>query len=117
MKAMLMWDAVESEVEPEFPRNATPNQEKVYEEKVSISCSLYFKASVDDSIFPRIMTLIKSGLFFHYLEKTFQFRLSNLRKDLETVKMHETEKLKEYIDRVTLIVNQMAEMRLMKVVL
>ncbi|XP_052206843.1 uncharacterized protein LOC127811178 [Diospyros lotus] len=115
LRGLLLWEAVESDFETVEPQNPTLNQLKVYEEKVSrkyraLSC---LHSAVNETIFIRIMACKTAKevwdqlkLEFQGNEKTKQMQIFNLRKEFELLRMKETENVKEYIDRVIKVVNQ-----------
>ncbi|KAH6770772.1 hypothetical protein C2S52_015575, partial [Perilla frutescens var. hirtella] len=115
LKGLLLWEAVETEMETNLPNNPTINQLKVYEEKVSrkFRALSTLHAAVDETIFTRIMDCgsakevwDKLQTEFQGNEKTKKMQVFNLRKEFELLKMKETENIKEYIDKVMKVVNQ-----------
>ena len=112
-----LWDLVENGYEePESVATLSSTQrEALRENKKKDAKALFFiQQAITESLFPRIMRVSKSKEAWSVLQEEFQgsakvraIKLQNLRRELENMKMLESESLKEYFSRVTEIVNQM----------
>ena len=74
----------------------------------------FLQQGVADIIFPRIIDATNTKEAWEILEKEFQgdskvisIKLQSLRRELENLKMKESENMKNYFSRVMGIVNQM----------
>ncbi|EPS64867.1 hypothetical protein M569_09912, partial [Genlisea aurea] len=71
-------------------------------------------STVDETIFSQIMMCETAKQVWKKLksdyrgtDKTKQMRLLNLRKQFDSLRMSETEGIKDYVDRMSTLVNQM----------
>ncbi|XP_017970361.1 PREDICTED: uncharacterized protein LOC18608379 [Theobroma cacao] len=120
MKAYLgafgLWDVVETGGEPPaLPANPTIAQINQHNEEVAkpYKALSYIHSAVTDAIFTRIMTCEtpkeawdKLKEEFQGSERTRQRQILNLMREFEVLKMKDNEPVKEYIDKLVLIVNQ-----------
>ncbi|KAL0298902.1 UNVERIFIED_CONTAM: hypothetical protein Sradi_6550000 [Sesamum radiatum] len=115
LRDLLLWEAVESDVEVEMLENPTLNHLKVYEEKISRKYRALsnLHAAVDETIFTRIMACKTAKQVWDKLKTKFQgsketkqMHIFNLRKKFKLLKMKEMENVKEYINRVMKVVNR-----------
>ncbi|XP_026420250.1 uncharacterized protein LOC113316247 [Papaver somniferum] len=111
-----LWDVVESGVT--ITETATMNveqQKKLKNMKLNDHKALYtIQMAVDDIIFPRIMGATKAKEAWDLLKNEFQgnekvrsVKLQSLRRDLENIKMKDSEVAKDYYSRIMEIANQM----------
>ncbi|KAH0696223.1 hypothetical protein KY285_013055 [Solanum tuberosum] len=113
---VLDYGSVEEDSAPEPLRaNPTLQQIKSHEEEIAKGPKAlsFIHAAVSDSIFTRIMTCESTKEAWDMLKQEFQgsdrtrqMQIFNLRKEFEMLKMKEIEKVKDYIDRIMKIVNQ-----------
>ncbi|KAL8121729.1 hypothetical protein AgCh_018464 [Apium graveolens] len=116
LKAMSLWEAIESDVEPTLlPQNPTIVQIKKRDEEVAreakaLSC---LHSAVSEEIFTTIMscdtpkeawTKIKEE--FEGNQQTKLMQILNLKREFEMMRMKNNEGVKEYGSRLMSIVNQ-----------
>lgn len=116
LKGLGLWKYVEEDSAPEPLRaNPTLQQIRSHEEEITKGPKAlsFIHAAVSDSIFTRIMTCESAKEAWDMLKQEFQgsdrtrqMQILNLRKEFEMLRMKETEKVKDYIDRIMKIVNQ-----------
>ncbi|KAH0636428.1 hypothetical protein KY290_036873 [Solanum tuberosum] len=105
----------EEDSAPESLR-ANPTLQKVrsHEEEITKGPKAlsFIHTVVSDSIFTRIMTCESAKKVWDMLKQEFQgsdgtrqMQILNLRKEFEMLRMKETEKVKDYIDRIMKIIN------------
>ncbi|XP_052181855.1 uncharacterized protein LOC127794644 [Diospyros lotus] len=116
LKAYDLWEVVETGRDPPpLPDNPTIAQVKHHSEQVAkkfkaLSC---IHQAVSEIIFTRIMTCETAKEAWEKLKEEFQgtdknrqMQLLNLRREFETLKMKDSESVKEYMNRVVKVVNQ-----------
>ncbi|XP_017981023.1 PREDICTED: uncharacterized protein LOC18592991 [Theobroma cacao] len=120
MKAYLegynLWNAVEQDVEPQIPReNAPAAQGKQYEEEIAKKCKAlsFIQSAVPKDIFSRIMECettkaVWTKLHEEFVEtsRTRHMQAQNLRRHFDLMRMKENQLVKEYIDQLLKLVNQ-----------
>ncbi|KAF2320261.1 hypothetical protein GH714_026492 [Hevea brasiliensis] len=104
-----VWQYVEeNRVPPPLRQNPTLNQIRQHEDEVAKAPKAlsYIHAAVSDSVFTRIMACesaheawMKLKTEFQGSDKTRQMQVFNLRKEFELLRMKDTDKVKEYVDR------------------
>ena len=74
LKGLLLWEAVETDMETSQPENPTLNQLKIYEERLSrkFRALSILHAAVDETIFTRIMTCESAKQVWDKLKIEFQ---------------------------------------------
>ncbi|XP_026455891.1 uncharacterized protein LOC113356871 [Papaver somniferum] len=112
-----LWDVFESGVTTMTETTATTpeQQKKLKNMKLNDHKALYtIQMAIDDTIFPRIMGATTAKEAWILLKNEFQgnekvrtVKLQSLRRDLENIKMKDSETSKYYYSRVKEIVNQM----------
>ncbi|XP_022867940.1 uncharacterized protein LOC111387601 [Olea europaea var. sylvestris] len=116
LKAYDLWEITETGSNPPPLRaNPTIAQLKQHSEEVAkkfkaLSC---IQSVVSDAIFTRIMTCEIAKDAWDKLQEEFrgnarirQMQVLNLRREYETLKMKDSESIKEYSDRLMKVVNQ-----------
>ncbi|XP_052197215.1 uncharacterized protein LOC127804394 [Diospyros lotus] len=116
LKAYDLWEVVETGRDPPpLPDNPTIAQVKHHSEQVAkkfkaLSC---IHQAISESIFTRIMACETAKEAWDRLKEKFQgtdknkqMQLLNLRREFETLKMKDSESVKEYMNRVVKVVNQ-----------
>ncbi|XP_022853667.1 uncharacterized protein LOC111375110 [Olea europaea var. sylvestris] len=116
LRAYDLWEITENGTEPPPLRaNPTIAQLKQHSEEIAkkfkaLSC---IQSAVSDAIFTRIITCESAKEAWDRLreefrgnERTRQMQVLNLRREFETLKMKESEIVKEFTDRLMKIVNQ-----------
>ncbi|XP_058004059.1 retrovirus-related Pol polyprotein from transposon TNT 1-94 [Hevea brasiliensis] len=116
LRGLGVWQYVEeNRVPPLLRQNPTLNQILQHEDEVvkALKALSYIHAAISDSVFTRIMACesaheawMKLKTEFQGSDKTRQMQVFNLRKEFELLRMKDTDKVKEYADRVMNIVNQ-----------
>ncbi|XP_022873787.1 uncharacterized protein LOC111392642 [Olea europaea var. sylvestris] len=116
LNAYSLWEISETGTEPPPLRaNPTIPQLKQHGEEVAkkfkaLSC---IQSAVSDAIFTRIITCETAKEAWDRLQEEFrgnartrQMKVLNLRREFESLKMKETESVKDYSDRLMKVVNQ-----------
>ncbi|XP_031287218.1 uncharacterized protein LOC116145928 [Pistacia vera] len=138
MKAFLrgqgLWQYVEENRQPtQLRQNPTLNQIRIFEEEAAkapraLSC---IHATVIDLVFTRIMACETAKEAWDKLREEFMgsditknMQVLNLRREFEMLRMQESKKVKEYVDRLMSVVNkfrllgmEMTERRLVEKIL
>ncbi|XP_022848701.1 uncharacterized protein LOC111371002 [Olea europaea var. sylvestris] len=116
LRAYDLWEITETGIEP-LPLRANPTiaQLKQHSEEVAkkfkaLSC---IQSAVSDAIFTRIITCETAKEAWDRLQEEFrgnartrQMQVLNLRREYETLKMKDSEAVKEYADRLMKVVNK-----------
>nr|KYP70532.1 hypothetical protein KK1_009752 [Cajanus cajan] len=117
LEALDLWEAVEAEYEVlPLPNNPTVAQIKMQKErktrKAKAKTCLLF-AGVSQTIFTRIMTLKSAKEIWDYLKEEYagderirNIQVLNLMREFELQRMKESEKIKEYSDKLLGIANK-----------
>ncbi|XP_016548996.1 uncharacterized protein LOC107848767 [Capsicum annuum] len=116
LKDLGLWKYVEEDNAPK-PLRANPTLQQIRNREEEITKgpkSLSFiHVAVSESIFTRIMACETAKKAWDMLKQEFQgsdrtrqMQILNLRKEFEMLKVKEIEKVKDYIDRIMKIVNQ-----------
>ncbi|XP_031286824.1 uncharacterized protein LOC116145506 [Pistacia vera] len=120
MKAYLrgqgLWQYVEEEKQlPQLGPNPTLNQIRMHEEEASKAprALSHIHSAVTYLVFTRIMACETAKESWDKLKEEFMgsdttrnMQVLNLRREFETLRMQEVEKVKEYVDRLMNIVNK-----------
>ncbi|XP_044496576.1 uncharacterized protein LOC123218984 [Mangifera indica] len=117
LRAFDLWDVVEIDKQPNpLPENPTLNQIKHHSEEVTkrykaLSC---IHSAVSEVMFAKIMACEttkeawdKLRLEFHGSDKSKQMQIFNLKREFALLRMKDGESIKDYIDRLMKIVNQL----------
>ncbi|XP_026378463.1 uncharacterized protein LOC113272887 [Papaver somniferum] len=111
-----LWKIIETGVDGDTTTNLTEEQRtQLKEKKQKDAKALYtLQSAVDDTIFPRIMGATTAKEAWAKLKEEFQgnekvrtIKLQTLRRDLENIKMKDSETARNFYCRVKDIVNQM----------
>ncbi|XP_014503108.1 uncharacterized protein LOC106763427 [Vigna radiata var. radiata] len=116
LEALDLWEAVEEEYEVlPLPENPTMAQIKIHKERKTTKAkakSCLF-AGVSQTIFTRIMTLRSAKIIWDYLKEEYagderirSMQVLNLMREFELERMKESEKIKEYSDKLLGIANK-----------
>ena len=117
MKAYGLWRIVENgqQEPPALSDDATLQQIKDHENTVAkgFKAMTLIHSALSEVMFTRIMVCESAKEAWDKLKEEFQGsdrtrrqQVLNLRREFEMLRMKETKSIKEYIDRITLIVNQ-----------
>lgn len=118
LRAFDLWKVIEIGRDPPVQRHANPTLAQIKQHSKDIAkrykILFCFQFAVSDSIFTRIMTFNspkkvwdKFRKEFQGSEQTRQIQILNLLREFEVLKMKDDESVKEYIDKVMKIVNQL----------
>ncbi|XP_031278535.1 uncharacterized protein LOC116136986 [Pistacia vera] len=116
MRGLGLWQYVEEEKQPSLlGPNPTLNQLRLHEEEVakaSRALSIIHQG-VTDAIFTKIVACETTKKAWERLkedplgnERSRQMNVLNLRREFEVLKMKEAETIKEYVDRIMKVINQ-----------
>ncbi|XP_021989247.1 uncharacterized protein LOC110885829 [Helianthus annuus] len=119
MKVLLesqdLWSIIEDGYS-EIPANASENDQNTYREKVrkdKKALHVIFQA-VNETVFERVATSKTSKEAWNILHKAYRgerrvktVRLQTLRCEFDALRMKDSESIEEYINRTTVIVNQL----------
>ena len=116
LQAFDLWEMVETGRDPSPLRaNPTVAQIKQHSKEVAkkFKALSAIHASVSEEIFTRIMACTSAKEAWDKLQEEFQgnartrqIQVLNLRREFETLKMKDTEMVKEFTDRILKVVSQ-----------
>jgi len=112
LEASDLWDVVMFEIQP-LQEDPTVAQIRNYNDEAMrrSKAKTCIHSDVSDIVFTRIMAWDTLHEAFLENERTRQMQVLNLRREFERLEMKETETIKEYFDRLLIVVNKIRLLR------